>query len=96
VRHEGHTGQIDNMLAAIETGRADVLVDGHQGRRTLEIITAIYKAAMTGARVTLPLDDGDPFCTRDGLLAAAPRFHEKTVSVAGFADNQITVTGAKR
>lgn len=96
VRYEGHTGQIDNILAAIETGRADVLVDGHQGRRTLEIITAIYKAAMTGSRVTLPLDDGDPFCTRDGLLAAAPRFHEKTVSVSGFADNEITVTGVQQ
>jgi predicted dehydrogenase len=96
VRYEGHTGQIDNTLAAIETGSADALVDGHQGRRTLEIITAIYKAAITGARVRLPLDDGDPFCTRDGLLAAAPRFHEKTVSVPGFADNQIIVTGAQR
>jgi hypothetical protein len=42
------------------------------------------------------IGDGDPFCTRDGLLAAAPRFHEKTVSVPGFADNQITVTGAQR
>jgi UDP-N-acetyl-2-amino-2-deoxyglucuronate dehydrogenase len=96
VRYEGHTGQIDNMLAAIETANTDVLIDGHQGRRTLEIITAIYKAAITGARVTLPLDDGDPFCTRDGLLAAAPRFHEKTVSVPGFADNEITVTGPQR
>jgi UDP-N-acetyl-2-amino-2-deoxyglucuronate dehydrogenase len=83
------------VLAAIETGSADVLVDGQQGRGTLEIITAIYKAAITGARVRLPLDDDDPFRTRDGLLAAAPRFHEKTVSVRGFADNEITVTGGQ-
>lgn len=88
--------EVDNMLGAIETGSADVLIDGHQGRGTLEIITAIYKAAITGAKVTLPLDDADPFCTRDGLLAGAPRFHEKTVSVSGFADNEITVTGAQR
>ncbi|MGH3201395.1 MAG: Gfo/Idh/MocA family protein [Streptosporangiaceae bacterium] len=96
VRYEGHTGQIDNVLAAIETGSGNVLVDGQQGRAALEIITAIYQAAITGARVTLPLDDGDPFRSRDGLLAAAPRFHEKTVSVSGFADNEITVTGAQR
>ncbi|HLK75624.1 MAG TPA: Gfo/Idh/MocA family oxidoreductase [Streptosporangiaceae bacterium] len=95
LRYEGHTGQIDNVLAAIETGSGDVLVDGQQGRGTLEIITAIYKAAITGARVRLPLDDDDPFRTRDGLLAAAPRFGEKTASVPGFADNEITVTGGQ-
>jgi UDP-N-acetyl-2-amino-2-deoxyglucuronate dehydrogenase len=93
VRYEGHTGQIDNLLGAIETGNGEVLIDGRQGRATLELITAIYKSAITGARVTLPLDERDPFCTRDGLLAAAPHFHEKTVSVADFTQNEITTTG---
>ena len=93
VRYEGHTGQIDNLLGAIETGSGEVLIDGRQGRGTLELITAIYKSAITGARVTLPLDERDPFCTRDGLLAAAPHFHEKTVSVADFTQNEITTTG---
>jgi len=51
---------------------------------------------VTGARVTLPLEDRDPFCTRDGLLAAAPHFHEKKVSVAGFAENEITTTAGRR
>jgi UDP-N-acetyl-2-amino-2-deoxyglucuronate dehydrogenase len=93
VGYEGHTGQIDNLLAAIETGSGEVLIDGCQGRGTLELITAIYKSAITGARVTLPLDEHDPFRTRDGLLAAAPHFHEKTVSVTGFTQNEITTTG---
>lgn len=96
VRYEGHTGQIDNLLTAIETASGDVLIDGHQGRGTLEFITAIYKSAITGARVTLPLEDRDPFCSRDGLLAAAPHFHEKKVSVADFAQNEITTTTGQR
>lgn len=91
--YQGHTGQIDDVLTAIETGSGRVLVDGDQGRKTLEIITAIYKAAITGSRVGLPLDGDDPFRTREGLLAAAPRFHEKRVSVAGFATDEITTTG---
>lgn len=95
VRYEGHTGQIDNLLTAIETASEDVLIDGHQGRGTLELITAIHKSAITGARVTLPLEDRDPFCTRDGLLAAAPHFHEKKVSVADFAENEITTTASQ-
>lgn len=94
--HEGHTGQIGDVLSALESPGGQVLIDGHQGRRTLELITAIYKSAITGARVSLPLPTDDPFCTREGLLAAAPHFHEKTASVTGFDDNEITTTGRTR
>ncbi len=93
VTHQGHTGQIDDVLTAIETPGRHVLIDGHEGRKTLELITAIYKSAITAGRVMLPLDADDPFRTKEGLLAAAPRFHEKTASVTGFADNEITTTG---
>jgi UDP-N-acetyl-2-amino-2-deoxyglucuronate dehydrogenase len=93
--HEGHTGQIGDVLDAIETPGTPVLIDGQQGRSTLELITAIYKSAITRVRVTLPLQPGDPFRTRDGLLAAAPRFHRKTVSVDSFADGAISTTGGQ-
>ncbi|HZR52637.1 MAG TPA: Gfo/Idh/MocA family oxidoreductase [Streptosporangiaceae bacterium] len=91
--YPGHTGQIDDVLAAIESGSGRVLIDGDQGRKTLEIITAIYKSAITGSPARLPLDGGDPFRTKDGLLAAAPHFHEKRASVAAFATDEITTTG---
>ena len=32
----------------------------------------------------------DPFRTKDGLLQAAPRFHQKNVSVGEFSSNEIT------
>ena len=90
--HEGHTGQIDDVLTALEAtdGTRRVLVDGRDGRTTIEIITAIYQAAITAQTVTLPLPPDDPFRTRDGLLAAAPHFHEKTASVGEFSTNEIT------
>jgi UDP-N-acetyl-2-amino-2-deoxyglucuronate dehydrogenase len=94
--HEGHAGQIDDVLSALETGSGRVLIDGHEGRKTLEIITAIYESAISGRRVALPLAPDDPLRVREGLLAAAPHFHEKTVSVSGFADNEITTTGRQR
>jgi predicted dehydrogenase len=93
---EGHTGQIGNVLSALESPGGRVLIDGHEGRKTLEIITAIYESAITGSRVALPLAPDDPFCTREGLLAAAPHFHEITASVTEFADNEITTTGRQR
>src|SRR3984885_4922417 len=90
--YEGHAGQIDDVLTALEStdGTGQVLVDGRDGRTTIEIITAIYQAAITAQTVTLPLPPDDPFRTRDGLLQAAPHFHEKTVSVGEFSTNEIT------
>jgi UDP-N-acetyl-2-amino-2-deoxyglucuronate dehydrogenase len=90
--YEGHTGQIDDVLTALEApdGTRRVLVDGQAGRQTIEIITAIYQAAITARTVSLPLPADDPFRTREGLLAGAPRFHDKTVSVGQFETNEIT------
>lgn len=90
VPREGHEGQIANFLGAI-AGREPLLVDGEQGRRTLELITAIYQSSHLGQRVTLPLAAEAPFYTRDGILRHARHFHEKTRSVENFAANEITL-----
>lgn len=87
--HEGHEGQIGNFLDAIE-GRAALVVDGEQGRRTLELITAIYQAGHLDQRVHLPLAPEAPFYTREGILRHARRFHQKTRSVDRFQTNEIT------
>jgi predicted dehydrogenase len=54
IGHHGHTAQFRDVLEAIETGRKP-LIDGHEGRRSVEIILGIYKAAETGKTVKLPL-----------------------------------------
>lgn len=90
LEHEGHDGQIANFLAALE-GREPLLVDGTQGRRTLELITAIYQSSHLGQRVRLPLPPDAPFYTRHGILRHARHFHEKTRSVENFASNEITL-----
>jgi predicted dehydrogenase len=95
VAYEGHTGQIDDVLTAIENGGRP-LIDGSEGRKTIEIITAIYQSAITGAPARLPIAAGDPFYTKQGLLDRAPHFHEKSASITEFADNEITTTGRVR
>lgn len=90
--HEAHTGQIDDVLRVLETGRSP-LIDGHEGRKTIEIITGIYASAITRAPVSLPIGPADPFYTKAGLLERAPHFYEKSASVTEFADNSITTTG---
>lgn len=90
--YEGHRGQILDVLDAIDKGTS-VLVDGTQGRRTLELITAIYQAASTGTTVKLPLGADSPFYTREGILQHATYFYEKKNSVENFQDNTITSGG---
>ncbi|MHB1033607.1 MAG: Gfo/Idh/MocA family protein [Pirellulales bacterium] len=89
VQHEKHDGQIANFLGAIQ-GREALLIDGAQGRRTLELVSAIYQSGHLGGEVALPLTPEDPFYSREGILRAARRFHEKTRNVENFTDNQIT------
>jgi predicted dehydrogenase len=79
VAYEGHTGQIDDVLKAIEMG-GEPMITGYDGRRTLELITAIYKAGTEKTTVTLPIAKDDAFYTVEGILGAAPRFYEKTNS----------------
>ena len=56
-------------------------ITGEDGRRTIELITSIYKAGSTRQAVTLPIGPEDPFYTVEGIRAAVPHFYEKTASV---------------
>lgn len=89
VRWEGHTGQLENMLTALETG-TPVAIGGEDGRRTIELITAIYKSGAEGRTVPLPLGRDDPFYTAKGVLEHTPHFYEKTTSAADL-EGEITL-----
>lgn len=88
--HEGHPGQIDDVMRAIETGGAP-LSRGEDGKRSLELITAIYRSGTEGVPVKLPLAKDDPFYSSAGMLARAKRFYEKTASVQDLGDDAITL-----
>ena len=90
--YTGHTAQIDNVMTAIETGTRP-FIDGVSGRRTIEIITAIYKSGFEGRTVALPLQLDDPFYTVGGILKNVRHFYEKSASVENLADSGITVGG---
>ncbi|TCL74295.1 putative dehydrogenase [Hydrogenispora ethanolica] len=90
VPYTAHTGQIENVLTALEN-KTEPMIQGKDGKATLEIITAIYKAGSTGQPVKLPLAKDDPFYTTTGILAHAVHFYEKKTSIENFADEKISV-----
>ncbi len=52
LKHEAHRRQIADFVDAIQEGRAPA-IDGREGRRSVEVIEAIYQSAVTGQTVTL-------------------------------------------
>ena len=54
ITHIGHRDQLIDFLEAIDQGR-DPAVDGREGRKSVEIIRAIYRSASVGQSVGLPL-----------------------------------------
>ena len=77
------------MLAAIETG-GKPLIGGEDGRHTIELITAIYKAGSEQRAIDLPIQKDDPFYTVKGIMERVPHFYKKTASVQEQTGN-ITV-----
>ncbi len=58
IGHHGHTQLFKDVLTSIKKGKQP-LIDGPEGRRSVEVILAIYKSAQTGRAVKLPLQS-DP------------------------------------
>jgi len=91
LEHTLHTGQIDNVLSAMENsrlnGEAAPMIGGEDGRKTIELITAIYKAGTEQRTIGLPINKDDPFYTVKGMKEKVPRFYEKTVSVNDLDGN---------
>ncbi len=88
--YEGHTGEIDDVLTALEQGGRP-LITGEDGRRTVEVITAVYLSGFTGKTVELPIQKEDDAYTFAGILKKAVRFHEKKTSVENFGEERITL-----
>lgn len=52
ISYQGHLRQLEDFVQAIQTG-SKPLVDGAEGRKSVEIILAIYESSKTGQRVKL-------------------------------------------
>lgn len=54
ISYVGHMEQLKDLISCIKSGKTP-LVDGEEGRKSVEIILAIYKSSWSGRRVELPL-----------------------------------------
>ena len=52
IGHQAHAKQFANVLNAIETGTKP-LIDGYEGRKSVEVICAVYESAKKGSVVKI-------------------------------------------
>lgn len=73
IGHHGHARQFADVVRAIRKGTQPA-IDGPEGRRSVEIILAIYRSAETGRAVPLPLKS-DPVlkARKAGVGGLSPR-----------------------
>ena len=79
VTHYYHRLQIEDFLRAVLDDR-DPCVSGREGRKTVELITALYRAERTGRRVVFPLlpEEADllpPFSTTTAPAVRPDQIH---------------------
>lgn len=55
IGHHGHRAQFEDLLAAVKEDR-EPAINGPEGRRSVEVILAIYQASATGQRINFPLE----------------------------------------
>ncbi len=91
VPYEVHPGQLENVLSAIENDMLPA-IGGEDGRRTIELITGIFKSGALHQTISLPLQKDDPFYTVEGIMQNVPHFYEKTASAADL-DGEISYGG---
>ena len=89
MEHEMHQGQINDVLTAVEN-HTEPMIKGIDGRNTIELITAIYKAGSSELPVKLPISKDDVFYTVQGIIENAKYFYEKTTREVNLADEEIS------
>ena len=94
LKYEGHTGEIDDILTALEQS-AKPMITGIDGRKTVELITAIYKAGCKKVNVELPIQKDDEYYYFEGVLKNAVHFYKKSSCVENFKASDITVGNYK-
>src|SRR5215470_15839775 len=52
ISNEGHRRQIEDMMRAVIENRAP-MIDGREGRKSLEVVVALYESAMSGQAVRI-------------------------------------------
>jgi len=72
----GHAAQVYDFVQSVRRNQAPK-IDGREGRKSLELITALYQSGISGETVRLPLEPASPYYTTEGKLSATKTYRER-------------------
>lgn len=69
---DDHYAPLSDMISAIKENRQPIIT-GMEARKVIEVVTGIYKSATLKKAVKLPIDQNDPWYTKQGILQNVKR-----------------------
>jgi UDP-N-acetyl-2-amino-2-deoxyglucuronate dehydrogenase len=69
---DDHYAPISDMVWAIRENR-EPTINGREARKSIEVVTGIYKSATTHKPVEFPIDKNDPWYTSQGIMKNVKR-----------------------
>ena len=80
MEYERHIGAVGNFINAI-SGEEELLIDGHDGKAVIELVTSIYRSFYESKEVDFCIGSDNPWYTFEGILNNTEHFYEKGKSI---------------
>ncbi len=90
LKFKEHDAQILHFLNAIENPKNEY-ISQDDGKNTIEVVMALYKAAQEETRVNFPIEKDDPYYKKDTMIEKMNRFNEKEIFLDSLPNIEISL-----
>ncbi|MCY1152894.1 MAG: Gfo/Idh/MocA family oxidoreductase [Sphaerochaetaceae bacterium] len=90
LKYKEHDAQILHFLNAIENP-ANEYISQDDGKNTIEVVMALYKAAQEETRVNFPIEKDDPYYKKETMIGKMTRFNEKEIFLDSLPNIEISL-----
>lgn len=90
LKFKEHDAQILHFLNAIENPKNEY-ISQDDGKNTIEVVMALYKAAQEETRVNFPIEKDDPYYKKDTMIKKMNRFNEKEIFLDSLPNIEISL-----
>jgi predicted dehydrogenase len=90
LKYKEHDAQILHFLNAIENPENEY-ISQDDGKNTIEVVMALYKAAQEETRVNFPIEKDDPYYKKETMIGKMTRFNEKEIFLDSLPNIEISL-----
>jgi predicted dehydrogenase len=90
LKYKEHDAQILHFLNTIENPENEY-ISQDDGKNTIEVVMALYKAAQEETRVNFPIEKDDPYYKKETMIGKMTRFNEKEIFLDSLPNIEISL-----